>query len=70
MLARHLLTINFSKEDRRRMEELLKRTQEGPLTREEQEALDRYGRVGCWISILHSKARQSLKRTSKKPASA
>ena len=60
-VARVILQWEFSDTDRRRMHELLDKAKAGKLTRREKEEADRYERVGCFLSILKSKARISLK---------
>jgi hypothetical protein len=65
-LARYLLTVGFSAEEKARMHELAVKNQEGALTPDEKEELLRYANVGCVLGILQSQARKSLKRANKK----
>jgi hypothetical protein len=64
-LARYILTLGFSDEDKARMHELAVRNQEGALAPEEKEELEGYARAGCLLGILQSRARKSLKRAGK-----
>jgi hypothetical protein len=61
-LARKILTITFTETDQDRMEELAQRNQQGRLTIQEREELANYVKVGDLLAILHSKARQALKK--------
>jgi hypothetical protein len=58
--AKILLSFDFPKEDRERMEQLAEKAREGTLTSEEQAEIDCYERVGHFLSLLRSKARISL----------
>lgn len=58
--AEGVLAIGFNDEDRERVAELSRKAGEGTLTRDEQEELDSYERVGHFLSLLKSKARRSL----------
>ncbi len=60
--ARALLKLQFSPEDRARMRELSAKARAGTLTAEEESDIDTYERLGCLLDILHSKARQVLRR--------
>jgi hypothetical protein len=59
--AECLLKINFKPADADRMRQLSLRASEGNLTPSEQAEIDSYNYVGDFLSLLHSKARQSLK---------
>jgi len=59
--ARAILDLDFSQEDKVRMQELSAKAQEGKLTRREQADLDSFERVGHFINLMQSKARRSLK---------
>ena len=59
--AKILLSFDFPKDDRDRMEQLAEKACEGTLTPEEQAEIDCYERVGHFLSLLRSKARISLK---------
>jgi hypothetical protein len=61
--ARIILTFDFKKEDRERMDMLAEKARAGTLTAEEQSEIDCYERVGHFLSLLRSKARISLKRS-------
>jgi hypothetical protein len=61
-LARKILHIAFAENDQARMEELAQRNQQGLLTAQEREELANYVKVGDLLAILHSKARQALKK--------
>jgi hypothetical protein len=65
-LARHLLKLGFSPEDKARMHDLAVRNQSGLLTPEELEELRSYASAGCLLGILQSKARQSLRHVARK----
>jgi hypothetical protein len=60
-LARHVLTLGFSGEDKDRMHALALKNQENHLSREELDELDNYIKVGDLLAILQSKARKFLK---------
>jgi len=64
--ARSLLSFGFSEHDHARMEELSKKARAGTLTPAEQEELDTFERLGCVLDIIHSKARQALKKKPQK----
>jgi hypothetical protein len=61
-LARAILEVAFSETDQTRMEELAQKNQRGLLTPKEREELRNYVKVGDLLAILHSKARQVLKK--------
>ena len=61
--ARDLLKIEFSLQDRERMEELLEKGNQGIRTREEEQEATEFERLGHVISMLKSFARRSLMRT-------
>jgi hypothetical protein len=61
-LARHVLKLGFTDEDRARMRELLERNRDGTLTPNEAAELDGYDLVGDMLSILQSKARMVLRK--------
>ncbi len=60
--ARFFLHLDFPQWDHDRMAELAAKAGTGKLTRDEQEELNEYGRVGDFLAILQSKARKSLQR--------
>ena len=62
--AKIILTFDFGKEDRERMNLLAEKAREGTLTAEEQAEIDCYERVGHFLSLLRAKARVSLKQTN------
>jgi hypothetical protein len=62
--AKIILTFDFRKEDRERMNDLAERAREGTLTAEEQAEIDCYERVGHFLSLLQSKARVSLRQAN------
>ncbi len=62
--AKIILTFDFGKEDRERMNQLAEKAREGTLTAEEQAEIDCYERVGHFLSLLRSKARISLKQAN------
>lgn len=58
--AEAVLAMGFKDADKRRMSDLAERARLGELTDEEQAEADSYERIGHFISLLKSKARQSL----------
>jgi hypothetical protein len=62
-LASYVLTLGFTEEDQARMKDLAERNQDGALSPEEEEELRNYVRAGHLLALLHSKARQALKRS-------
>ena len=60
--ARALLQVTFSSRKQERMSELLDKGRSGTLTNAEEEEMDAYECLGCLLGILHSKARQALKK--------
>jgi hypothetical protein len=61
-VARALLKLNFTANDRQRMHELAVKNQSGELSAAEQDELDDYLRVGRLLDLLGAKARLSLKK--------
>jgi hypothetical protein len=64
--ARALLKFGFSERDHSRMRELSTNARQGTLSPQEQAELDEFERLACLLDILHSKARQALKKKPKK----
>jgi len=62
-LARHILRLGYSAEDKARMRELARKNQDGRLSPEETDELDSYIKVGDLLAILQSKARKLLKKS-------
>lgn len=60
-VARSILQLSFSAEERARMHELAEKNQDGSLTVEEESELDHYNRVSTVLSIIKSKARKLLR---------
>jgi hypothetical protein len=60
--AKIILTFDFGKDDRERMNQLAEKARDGTLTTEGQAEIDCYERVGHFLSLLRSKARTSLKQ--------
>jgi hypothetical protein len=72
-LARYILTLGFSEQDKARMHDLAVRNQEDALSPAEKEELFAYAKAGTLLSILQAKARRALgiklkKRTASKAA--
>jgi hypothetical protein len=65
-VARQLLKFGFSDEDKAHMHDLAVRNQAGSLSAKEEQELHSYANAGCLLGILHSKARQALKKSGKK----
>ena len=61
-LARYVLTLGFTDTDQSRMRELAARNQQGGLSGEEHEELMSYVKAGHLLALVHSKARQALKK--------
>src|SRR5215471_1475604 len=61
-VAEALLKLDFDQMDRERMHELAVKSQEGSLTKAEEEELDSYRRIGYFVDLMRSKARISLKK--------
>jgi hypothetical protein len=61
-LARHLLGLGFSEEDKVRINDLASRNQKGALSPDEQSELRNYANAGCLLGILHTKARRVIKK--------
>jgi hypothetical protein len=59
--ARALLALRFGDKDLSRMSELAEKNKEGRLSKEERRELASYVRVGDVLSLIHLKARKSLK---------
>jgi hypothetical protein len=62
VVARALLRLDFSPEDKDHMHELAAKAREGSLTPAEHEAIRSYERVGNLLALMKSKARQRLKK--------
>ncbi len=58
--AEAVLAMGFKETDKQRMSSLAERARLGELTSDEQAEADSYERIGHFISLLKSKARQSL----------
>lgn len=58
-IARHIVKLGFSEDDKTRMHELAEKNQEGKISPEELRELDSYIKVGDLIAILQSKAGNS-----------
>lgn len=60
--ARAILKLKFSAQERAYMNELAQKNQEGLLSDAERDELEAYVKVGDVLSLLHLKARRSLRR--------
>jgi len=65
-MARYILTLGFSEDDKARLHDLAVRNQADELSPAEQEELFAYSKTGTLLSILKSKARRVLRIKSKK----
>jgi hypothetical protein len=65
-LARSILNVEFSERDKARMHDLAVRNQADALSAEEKTELFAWAKAGTLLSILHAKARRTLKIKSKK----
>ena len=63
--AEAILQLNFNPRDRLRMQVLLEKNRTGELTADEDEELENYCRVGRFLDLVRSKARQSLQATDR-----
>ena len=62
--AQSILRLEFPQDDREQMSVLADKARQGTLTTDEQTLIDCYERVGNFLSLLKSKARQSLKNVT------
>lgn len=62
--ARFLLRLEFSQEDKFRMQDLAAKARDGSLTPVEQEVVRNFEHVGNLLALMKSKARQRLKKAS------
>lgn len=60
-VANSLLSLRFSDCDIDRMNELAEKNRRGEVSSEEREELESYSRVGSFLNLLQSKARQSIR---------
>lgn len=60
--ARYVLSLDFTPEQHRRYAELAGKAEAGNLTEEEAAEIDDYLAANAFLSLLQSKARQSLKQ--------
>jgi hypothetical protein len=65
-VARQLLKLDFSDEDKARMHDLAVRNQDGVLSAKEKQELQSCANAGCLLGILHSKARMALEPSARK----
>jgi hypothetical protein len=66
--ARSILAIQFSAEDRDRMQILADKAKQAALSPDEHREIDNYERVGHYLAILQSKARVALKTSADAPS--
>ena len=64
--ARALLKVRFSDRDHALMNDLAAKARAGTLSPEEQIDIDTFERLGSLLDIVHSKARQALKKKPKR----
>jgi hypothetical protein len=62
--ARYVLDLDFASEDRDRMAILAEKARQGDLSPKEQELIERYERLGHFLSLLKSKARRSIQESA------
>lgn len=62
--AEAMLTLKFPPADESRMRDLVEKNNKGTISDAEKEEMEAYCRIGNFLGILQSKARQSLKRPS------
>lgn len=61
--ARALLRIQISAREHANMSNLMEEARTRKLSAAEEQELDAYEKLGCLLGIVHSKARQALKKT-------
>jgi hypothetical protein len=66
-LARSILAADFNDQDNARVHDLAVRNQADVLSPEEKEELFAWAKAGTLLSIIHAKARRTLKIKPKKP---
>ncbi len=62
-MARYLLRVEFSDEDKKRMHDLAAKNQSGLLSAKEVDELQGYAKAGCLLGILQSKARTRIRKS-------
>jgi len=62
--ARSLLAFSFSAAQEARMRDLIEKNAAGSISDQERAELESYARVGSFLSLLHSKARLALNRST------
>ena len=62
--AHFLLSVDFSDEDKKRMQELAAKNQHGGLSDVEREEFLGFAKAGCLVGILHSRARRALRKSN------
>jgi hypothetical protein len=65
-IARYLLNVGFSEDERAYMHDLVVRNQDDNLSSTEKDELLAYAKAGTLLSILKSKARRALRLKPKK----
>ena len=63
-VARAILKWKFSTRSLRRMSQLAEKNQQGVITAQERESLERYLRIGGLINLVQAKAHLSLKQAA------
>jgi hypothetical protein len=63
-LARHILKLGFDADDEARIHELAAKNREGGISKAELAELDRFIQVGGVLTILQSRARKFLRKSS------
>ena len=61
--AHSILSLDFGEADRDRMNQLAEAARSGDISAEEKQELENFLLVGHMVDLLHSKARQSLRRS-------
>jgi hypothetical protein len=65
-VARYLLTLQFTEDERQHVVDLVRRNREGNLSATEVVEMDNYLKVGDFLALLQSKARRFLKTRSER----
>lgn len=61
-MAKQILRLQFGSDDRDRIAELLSKNRDAEISTVELDELDKYVRVGGILSVLHLRARKSLRQ--------
>jgi hypothetical protein len=65
--ARYLLSFRLSEADHSRMQELMDKSNEGTLTREDEAEFDSYLNIADLLTVMHSQARLAMRSMGAQP---